>query len=179
MDQYLGEIRTFAFGQVPRGWLACSGQVVAINQNQALFSLLGTQFGGNGITTFNLPNLNGAAMLGYSSSNPMGAASGTESVTLTTPQLPAHNHNVQVVNALGTQALNNSDDYLAQICVFVTNPQSANYAVNGYAVTLSAPVVLSLASVSPTGGNTPHENRGPFLTMNVCISTTGIFPSRS
>jgi len=179
MDQYLGEIRTFAFGQVPRGWLACSGQTLPINQNQALFSLLGVQFGGNGVTTFNLPKLNGAAMLGYGNNYPMGMASGTESVTVTASQLPAHNHNVQVVNALGTQGLNNSDDYLAQICVFVTNPQSASYAVNGYAVTLNTPVLLSLASVSPTGGNIPHENRGPFLTMNVCISTTGIFPSRS
>lgn len=179
MDQYLGEIRTFGFGQIPRGWLACNGQTLSIAQNQALFSLLGVSYGGNGVTTFNLPNLQGSVMLGYGNNYAWGQTAGTESVTLNVTQLPQHNHNVRVVDALGTQALNNGDDYLARIGVFVSNPQSTNYSVNGYTATIGTPAVLAPASVVPAGGNLPHENRSPFLAMNVCIATAGVFPSRA
>lgn len=179
MDAYLGEIRTFAFGQIPRGWLACSGQTLPIAQNQALFSLLGTTYGGNGVTTFNLPNLQGSVMLGYGNSYAWGQVAGTESVTLNTTQLPQHNHNVRVVDTIGSQPLNNGDDYLARITVFVTNPQSNKYEVKGYTPTIGTPAVLAPNSVMPAGGNNPHENRSPFLTMNVCIATAGVFPSRA
>lgn len=179
MDAYLGEIRTFGFGQIPRNWLACSGQIISIAQNQALFSLLGTTYGGNGVTTFNLPNLQGSVMLGYGNSYAWGQVGGTESVTLNTTQLPPHNHNVRVVDALAVQVLNNGDDYLSRIGVFVTNPQSTNYSVNGYATTVGTPAVLAPATVTPAGGNLPHENRSSFLTVSICICTNGYFPSRA
>lgn len=180
MNPYIGEIRTFAFGQIPRGWAACSGQTLPVNQNQALFSLLGVTYGGNGTTTFNLPNLNGATMLGQGNGFTMGQKAGTEQVTLIQGQIPPHNHNINVVDAIASKALAvNTPEYLSQVCAFVTNQQSTLYAVNGYTNSLGTAVVLNPNSVGSTGGNTPHDNRGPYLTMSVCIALTGIFPSRS
>jgi microcystin-dependent protein len=183
MDAYIGEIRTFSFNRMPRGWQQCSGQLLPINQNQALFSLLGTTYGGNGVSTFALPNLQGAAMLGQGSapggSYPMGQAAGTEGVTLTVNQLPMHNHMATIINALGSQPLGGGDDYLAQISVFTGNQQSTLYAVNGYTNAIGTGAVLAPATIGVNGGNAAHENRMPFLTMSVCICVSGYFPSRN
>jgi microcystin-dependent protein len=179
MTPGLGEIRVFAFGIIPRGWAACNGQLLPLAQNQALFSLLGTYYGGNGINTFALPNLQGTTMLGYGNAYQIGQAAGTETHTLNINELPLHNHLVVAVDALGSQALNNSDDYLAQISVHTTTPSSPEYAVNGYTTAIGTAVALSPTTIGPTGGSSPHENRMPFLTMNICIALQGIFPQRN
>lgn len=179
MDNYLGEIRLFGFGGIPRGWISCSGQLLSIAQNQALFALLGTFYGGNGTTTFALPNLNGRAILGQgtgsSGSYPIGSMSGSESVTLLSPNLPAHNHlvNANISYDLGSPSTN-----------FFANSNTAGSGVtaNKAGVNLYAPAGGALTPLAPaitlTGGNLPHENRQPFLVMNYCIASAGIFPSR-
>jgi microcystin-dependent protein len=180
MDNYLGEIRIFGFGRVPRGWAACSGQLLPISQNAALFSLLGVYYGGDGITTFALPNLNGRAIIGQGTSvsgtsYPIGSAAGTESVTLLSSNLPSHNHLVSagVSYDLGSPSTN----FIANSNT-PTNVANQNKAtVNLFAPQGGTPVPLAPA-ITPSGGNLPHENRMPFLVMNYCIATTGIFPSR-
>jgi microcystin-dependent protein len=185
MEPYMGEIRVFSFGFNPKQWALCNGQTLSIQQNSALFTLLGTSFGGNGTTTFQLPNLQGATMLGIGNGGgityPLGTLGGVESVTLNTTQIPMHNHFVQVVDSLGVQQLNNSDDYLAQVGIYVSNQQSQEYASNAYTATSPAPAPVTLFpnTIAPAGGNQPHENRMPFLTLSVCIALTGIYPSRN
>lgn len=183
MDAYLSEIRVFAFGIVPRGWAACNGQLLAINTNQALFALLGTSFGGDGRTTFALPNLQGKVMLddGISSKGlgyPLGATAGSENVTLLTTQIPQHNHMLKACDGLGSQLLNNNDDYLTQLGVYTTNLQSALYAVNGYTPQLTNPVTLQPNTIASNGGSQPHNNMMPFQTVNFCMCISGVFPSR-
>ncbi len=179
MNPYVGEIRTFAFGQIPRGWAPCNGQLMAISTNTALFSILGINYGGDGRTTFALPNLQGTTMMHAGSAN-TGVTAGVESVTLLQPNLPQHTHVMQAVNVLGSQLLNNGDDYLAQPGIHAVGSDPL-YAANGYTSTTPAPspVQLTPNSIVNTGGNQPHENRMPFLTMSVCIATTGIYPSRN
>jgi microcystin-dependent protein len=183
MDYYLGELRVFSFGLIPRGWLACNGQLLAISQNQALFALLGTTYGGNGVSTFQLPNLQGTSMLGYGTGNGgtyvAGEASGTESVTLTTQQLPMHNHIVEVVDSLNTFNIGAGNNYLSQIGIQTATTPHTAFAAKGYNTTLGAPTILYPNTIAPNGGNAAHENRMPFLTLNVCIATAGIFPSRN
>lgn len=178
-EQGLGEIRVFAFDLIPRSWAPCNGQLLPINTYTALFSLLGVMYGGDGRNTFALPNFQGAAMLGASSTYPQGAIGGEESHTLLINELPMHNHFVMAVDALGTQPLNNSDDYLAQISVHTSTPASPQYAVNGYVSTVGSPVILNPATIGVAGSTQPHENRMPFLTMNICIALQGVFPSRN
>lgn len=180
MENYLGEIRLFGFGNIPKGWAACSGQLLPISQNSALFSLLGTYYGGDGRVTFALPNLNGRAVIGqgnssYGTSYPIGSAAGTETVTLLTDNLPVHNH---VVNAntsydVGSPSTNFFANSNTPTNVAVKNKATVNlFAPQGGSVTPLAPAITSF------GGGQPHENRMPFLTMNYCIATTGIYPSR-
>lgn len=179
MDPYVGEIRTFAFGQIPRGWAPCNGQLLAISTNAALFSILGTNYGGNGTTNFALPNLQGATMMHAGSPN-TGVTAGVETVTLVPANLPQHNHLLQAVNVLGSQLLNNGDDYLAQpaIRAVATDPF---YAANGYTTTIPQANAVQLIpnSIGNAGGGQPHENRMPFLTMSVCIALVGVYPSRN
>jgi microcystin-dependent protein len=180
MDNYLGEIRAFGFGIIPRGWLSCSGQILPIQQNAALFALLGTQYGGNGTTTFALPNLNGRVIVGQGTSvqGPtyiVGSMAGTESVTLLPTQLPAHNHQVQAnasydVGSPSTNFFANSNS--------PTNPATKNSATVNLFAPAGGPITPMAPSVSFTGGNGAHENRMPFLVLNYCIATSGIYPSR-
>lgn len=183
MEPYLGEIRVFAFGTIPRTWLPCNGQILAVAQNQALFSLLGTTYGGNGSTTFALPDLRGAAMVGtgaqFGLNLPLGSIGGTESVTLNPTQIPAHNHLIQGVEAQGNQPLGGADDYLAEGAVFESNAQSPIYTVNTTIPSSTNPVVLPGDSIVNTGANQPHENRSPYLVVSTCICISGIYPSRN
>ena len=180
MDNFLGEIRLFGFGRIPRGWAACSGQLMPINQNAALYSLLGTYYGGNGTTTFGLPNLNGRAVIGQgtgvSGTNyPIGSTAGTEQVTLTTNEMPAHNH-LAAANAsydLGSP----SSNFFANSNTPTSTGTVNKATVNLYAPQGGTPVPLAPA-ITSSGTNLPHENRMPFLVMNYCIATSGIFPSR-
>ncbi|RYD59409.1 MAG: phage tail protein [Sphingobacteriales bacterium] len=184
MEAYISEIRVFAFGIVPRGWAACNGQLLPINTNQALFSLLGTTFGGDGRTTFALPNLQGKVMLDdgtnttSGASYPMGATAGTENVTLLATQIPQHNHMLRAYDGLGSTPLNNNDDHLTQLGVFVGNQTSQLYAVNGYTPQPTSLVALQPNTITTTGGSQPHTNMMPYQTVNICMCISGIFPSR-
>jgi microcystin-dependent protein len=165
---YLSEIQLFACNFAPRGYAFCSGQILPIAQNTALFSLLGTTYGGNGQTTFALPDLRGRVPVhpgqGPGLSNvSLGEVGGVETVTLTANQMPAHSH-----TANGTQAAATS-----------TRP-SGNVPSGGGAYN-PTPDGSTLASgfIGSTGGSQPHENHQPYLGLNFCIAVEGLFPSRN
>ena len=179
MDNYLGEIRLFAFAKAPNGWVACNGQLLQVTTNQALFALLGNRYGGDGKTTFGVPDLRGRVPLQLNSQFAQGTAAGTETVALTTAQLPAHNHSVSAYNTAGnTGAL--ASGYPAQVASPSITPAPPP-APNMYGP-VNTPVVVDPASVGSSGASstTPaaHENRQPTIAMNYCIATLGLFPSR-
>jgi microcystin-dependent protein len=171
-DQYLGEIRMFAGNFAPLGWALCNGQLLSIAQNTALFSLLGTFYGGNGQTTFALPNLqsrvpvhqgHGAGLSPYA----MGQAGGNENVTLTQAQMPQHNHTMATLSAPGTVARPNTQ-LLAQ---------STSGSIYGPAPSDGS--ALNQAAISSAGNNQPHANVQPYLAITFIIALQGIFPPRS
>lgn len=163
-EMFLGEIRLMSFSFAPKGWAMCNGQTLAISQNQALFSLLGTQYGGNGVQTFALPDLQGRVPMHFGNGHVQGESSGEPSHMLLTSELPAHTH-------------------LAQGSPTAADQPVPTGAVLGLANNLyhaaTNQVALGPSSVAITGGSQPHENRQPFLTLNFCIALTGIFPSRN
>lgn len=155
-----------AFNYAPKGWAQANGQILAINQNQALFSLVGTTYGGNGIQTFGLPNLQGRTPVGAGNSIAYGEVSGVESVTLLSANVPQHSHSLNASGAAATSDKPIAGDLLASLGGNI-------YAASGNLVAMNP------ASVSTQGGSQPHENRQPFLVMNWCIALVGIFPSRA
>lgn len=163
-DPYLGEIRIVSFTFPPRGWATCNGQLLPINQNQALFSILGTQYGGNGVTTFALPDLRGRVPVHQSPQLPVGAAGGEESHVLTTAELPAHRHQVRASPAAGTATV-------------PTNAYPAAAPGAAYAAAANTPMLST--AVASVGGGQAHENRSPFLALNFTIALQGVFPSRN
>lgn len=178
MDPFVGELRTFAFGKTPPNWLPCDGRLLQIKQYQALYALLSIKYGGDGVNTFALPDMRGRANLGMSTTIPQGKGSGVEGVSLTTAQIPPHTHMMSAYNGAGNSAITGSDDYITQIGVFQSTPTSTLYAVNGYVPAAPAPVALQANSIATAGSGAPHENRQPFLALNVCIATQGYFPPR-
>lgn len=176
MDQYLGEIRVFPYNFIPRGWAACDGSLLAINTNTALYSLLGTQFGGNGQTTFALPDLKGRGAVGQSPNYPMGTKTGSENITLSVTQIPAHNHLLNVSSAAGTSAVNNVGP-IETIADPVINTISG-LNINSFSPNNANLTAISSLSISLAGGSIGHENRIPLLALTVCICTQGIYPSR-
>ena len=162
---FLGELRIFSFGFAPRGWATCNGQLMPINQNQALFSVLGTTFGGNGTTTFALPNLQGRVPMHTSSAYPLGDAGGEDAHHLTTAEIPGHTHQV---NASAARATTHN---------VVGNIWAATLT-NQYA-TGTATATLNPGAIANSGSSRAHENRPPMLGLNICIAIVGIFPSRS
>ncbi|MDZ4349361.1 MAG: tail fiber protein [Xanthomonadaceae bacterium] len=162
----------FGFPFAPRGWAQCNGQAVAINQNQALFALIGTTYGGNGQTTFNLPDLRGRTPVHFSASVPQGTMAGVESVTLTSSQMPAHTHTVSA-----TTDQPNVRNFDGAVFASAINAQDGS-PVNTYG-SATDPVPLNAGSVSVAGGSQPHSNLQPSLVMNFCIALVGVFPSRS
>ncbi len=169
-DNFLGEIRMVGFNFAPRGWALCNGQVLPISQNTALFALVGTFYGGNGTSTFALPNLQGAVPVdqGVADSGTqyfIGETGGTETVTLLQAELPAHNHSPAQAVAGSIRTDKHSP----------ANAQPAGHStVNVYAAKANA----TMAPLPASGQNQPHENRQPFLVMNFIIALTGIFPQR-
>ncbi|GAB3399764.1 tail fiber protein [Schumannella luteola] len=170
MDQpFIGQITLFAGPFAPKNWAFCNGQLLPINQNQALFSLLGTTYGGNGVQTFGLPDLRGRIALHWGqrpggASRTWGESGGEVGHTLTVPELPGHTHVAAASSAAGTAA----------------SPADAVWAAGAkpaYATSAGA-AQLSGAAVSATGGNQPHENRPPELALSYIIAINGIFPSR-
>lgn len=166
-EAFLGEIRLVAFQFAPKGWALCNGQLLAISQNQALFSLLGTFYGGNGVQTFGLPDLQGRSPMHRSNSAQQGDRAGAETVTLTQAQLPAHSH------ALAASA----DTANASVPGGALPAAKPRGGINRYAPT--ADVSLVGSSIDIAGQNQPHNNMQPFLTMNYVIALAGIFPSRN
>ncbi len=167
---FLGEIRLFPWDWSVRGWALCSGQLLPINQNQALFSLLGTTYGGNGIQTFALPDLRGRTPLapGQLAGGPnyvLGEQIGEESHILILPEIPIHGHTVTASSGTADQV----------------SPTVARWANGGHAAysTDKPDGTMHPAAVGTTGGNQAHENRSPFLAMNYSIALQGIFPSRN
>lgn len=173
---YLSEIRVFPWDWAPKGWMLCQGQQLSIATNTALFSLLGTTFGGNGTTTFALPDLRSRVANHFGqgpglSSYVMGQLAGTETVTLLATQIPAHTH---LWTASSGDASQNPplNAYLGKV-----NRTNIGY-LNGFAAPGGSAVVLG-NTPSNAGGGQPHTNIQPVLTLNFCIATQGIFPSRN
>lgn len=165
MDEpFLGEIQFVAFNYAPRGWAFCNGQLLPINQNQALFSLLGTMYGGNGQTTFALPDLRGRVPLGYSGADPQGSAGGAEAVTLSSIHLPPHLHTF-AVSERPASSTSPTGKHLA----------SGTRTYGGPA----ANTALAADSVTNAGGSQAHTNMQPYLTLQAVIALQGIFPSRN
>jgi microcystin-dependent protein len=169
-EPFVGEIRIFGFNFAPIGWALCNGQLLPISQNTALFSLLGTTYGGNGTSNFALPNLQGRIPIHQGtgaglSPYVIGQTGGTESTTLTVGELPAHNHPVNAHNGVGT---------LARPAASVPARSSAEaYAPAPDGTTMDA------GMIGDTGSGQPFNNLQPYLVLNVCISLLGIFPSRN
>lgn len=166
-DPFLGEMRWVAFDYAPRGWAKCDGQVLAISNNQALFSLLGTTYGGNGQTTFALPDMRGRAPIHVDSAYPLGTWLGEESHTLTVNEIPSHSHTLKADPQEATAAVPGSTLYLAK----------TSAGTSAYGATAGA--ALSSGALASAGGSQPHENMKPFITMNCVMALQGIFPSRN
>lgn len=183
MDNYIGEIRAFPYDRIPGadGWVPCEGQILTVMQNQALFALLGYVYGGNGTTTFALPDLRGRAILGtgtssvFGSNYPIGTKGGVESVTLAPTQIPPHTHNVMAMNENGGFLLNNAAPTEMLAKPLINNVPGLTF--NAYRDTLPN-TMLNPASVESTGGSVSHENRVPLLALKMCICTKGVFPPR-
>lgn len=173
-DQYLGEIRAFGFNFAPVGWAQCNGQLLSIQQYTALFSLLGTYYGGNGTSNFGLPDMRGRAPLSQSTNGQynMGQMSGTETVTLNTAQVPQHNHFARAVSSAPTTTNRPVNNIFAQS----TASGSAAGAVYTGATNL---ITINQATIQPYGQNQPHNNLQPYLAMTYCIALAGIYPSRN
>jgi microcystin-dependent protein len=173
---FLGEIKLFSINFPPKGWALCNGQLLPIGQNQPLFALLGTTYGGNGQNNFALPNLQGRVPIHFSNAHVLGEAGGSTAVTLTMGQLPAHTHLPSAKNTIGDSNLP-AGKVLAQT-VAVQQDQSS-VAVNMYSNNGSFGKTLNPGAIGSTGGSQPHNNMMPYLTLNFCIALQGIFPSRN
>lgn len=162
-EPFVSEMRAFAFGFCPKGWADASGQLLNINSNQALYALLGTNHGGNGVTTFNLPDLRGRTPVGTGDNYALGQRAGLESVTLTTAQMPAHTHIHMATTAPATHATPTPGALLAQA-------QNAGLYADATATNTALPTGVA-------GGGQPVTTRDPYLAITWCVALTGIFPS--
>jgi microcystin-dependent protein len=172
-DPFVAEIRMYGFNFPPKGWAFCDGQLLPLSQNTALFSLLGTFYGGDGKTNFALPNLQGSGPMAPGQAQggslyDLGQNGGEQSVTLIQSEIPSHIHQVMAAAQLGTTA--------------VPSPSvgpSRSRGVNLYQQNTSQNIVqMSPSSLAPAGGSQPHNNMMPYLTLNFCIALQGVFPAR-
>lgn len=173
MDPFVAEIRIFPFNFAPKGWAFCSGQILPLSQNTALFSLLGTTYGGNGQSNFALPNLDGRAPMHPGqgpglSLHDLGEMGGSETVSLLISEIPGHNHALKANTTAATKSTpaGNSLSRVSGATPFATPP--ATPTVN-----------LAAQSISPAGGGQPHNNMQPYLTLNFCIALQGVYPPRT
>jgi microcystin-dependent protein len=167
-EPFISEIRIFSFGFPPRGWAFCNGQLLPINQNQALFSLLGTTFGGNGQTNFSLPNLQGKTPIHFGNGFTLGETGGEQAHTLNIQEIPAHSHTLNATNASTANTNLPANNFLsksapAEIYASVGNNFQA----------------LHPSAVTNIGGSQAHINMQPFITLNFCIALQGLFPSQT
>jgi microcystin-dependent protein len=166
LDPHLGEIQFVAFNFAPQGWALCNGQLLPINQNQALFSLLGTMYGGNGQTNFALPNLRGRVVISAGDDFVPGQAGGTESVTLTVGQLPAHVHSYPVADHRGSTGDPGT-------------PSGAYFASGEPAYALAGNATFAPNAVTSVGGSQAHTNMQPYLVLTAIIALQGIYPNQN
>ncbi|MFC5676806.1 phage tail protein [Aeromicrobium endophyticum] len=160
-EPFMGEIRAFTFNFVPKGWAACNGQLLPINQNQALFSLLGVQYGGNGVTNFALPNLQGRGSVHAGGDYVIGQAGGSDTHTLSVDEMPQHVHAVSAGGSATT-----------------ADPRRGLWA-DGGSYGDGADTAMAAGTIGNSGGSQPHENMPPHLPVTYAIALTGIFPSRN
>ena len=170
-DQFVAEIRIFGFNFAPTGWALCNGQILPISQNTALFSLLGTTYGGNGQSTFALPDMQGNAPMHPGqgpglSLHDLGEQSGTEFVTLLDSEMPAHSHTLGTTNQTGEDRTPTGETLSKAVGGNIYGPTTNIVQFNPAALPLS-------------GGSSPHNNMMPYLTLNFCIALQGIFPPRT
>ena len=171
-DPFVAEIRVFPFNFAPRGWAFCNGQLMPISQNTALFSLLGTNYGGDGRSTFGLPNLQGSAAMhpgpgpGLSLRN-LGETGGSDTVTLLPSEMPSHTHALVASNEIGEDRKAAGEAVARSTGGPLYGPVPATL------------VALAPEAVQPAGGGLPHNNLMPYLTMNFCIALQGVFPPRT
>jgi microcystin-dependent protein len=173
-DAFVAEMRMFPFNFAPKGWAFSDGQILPISQNTALFALLGTIYGGDGKSTFALPNLQDSCAIGSGqgpglSYRDLGETGGTPSVTLIESEMPAHTHNLQGAIALATTSLPSNQTALAK------STGGSAYKKTPFGSTN----FMSFQSLAPSGGDQPHNNMMPYLTLNICIALQGVFPSRN
>lgn len=177
---FIGQVMMTGFSFAPRFFAQCNGQLLPIAQNQALFSLLGTQYGGNGQTTFALPDLRSRTPIGFASSvdaswQPpavqIGQTGGAENVTLLSSNVPSHTHTANASTTAGNNRIPSGRVYATS-----TNTTAA---LNLYGPSSGPVVVMNPATVVAAGGNQPHTNLQPYTTLNFCIALSGIFPSRN
>jgi microcystin-dependent protein len=164
-DPYMGEIRIVSFNFPPKGWAFCNGQLLPINQNQALFSLLGTMYGGNGQTTFALPDMRSRIPVHFSQAFAVGQTGGEEHHTIGSAEMPQHQHTAQ-----GTTSNADSPIPTGNLLGAANNAYASANAGN-----LTA---LDPTSIGLVGGSQPHENMQPYLVLNYCIALVGIYPAR-
>jgi microcystin-dependent protein len=172
-DQFVAEIRIFPFNFPPTGWAFCDGQIMPISQNTALFSLLGTTYGGDGKSTFALPDLQGSAPMQPGqgqglSLRDLGEQSGVESITLLVSEIPVHKHQMEADN------VDPADLNIPAPARTLAVSQNAF----AYQTSTSGLGLMALQSLPPAGGGLPHNNMQPYLTLNFCIALQGIFPQR-
>lgn len=167
-EPFLAEVRLFGFNFAPRGWAFCDGQSLPINQNQSLYSLLGTIYGGDGRTYFNLPDLRGRTPVHEGNGHRIGQKSGSETVTLTTGQMPSHEHTVKASNSPATQGTAAGH--------FLGDPVAAFPAYGPYTGTDETPLASAVQFV---GGGQAHNNMQPYIAVTFCIALRGLFPSRN
>ncbi|WP_068613660.1 phage tail protein [Paenibacillus tuaregi] len=163
-ETFLGEIRAFSCNYAPRGWAECNGQLLPIATNQPLFSLLGTTYGGDGVNNFALPDLRGRVPVHPGNGITLGQASGESAHTLTTQEMPAHNH-----LAMGDATGSTSNDPSGKVW---GKPSSADYAAEPN-------TTMSPAALGTSGGSQPHTNMQPYSVLTFCIATTGFYPPRN
>jgi microcystin-dependent protein len=165
-EPFLGEIKIVSFNFAPKGWALCNGQLLPINQNQALFSILGTTYGGDGRVNFGLPNLQGSVPFHVGNAFTLGQVGGEINHTLSQSEMPAHTHVV-------TASSNAADQ------VDPTNNYWAKGSASAYADAASINNAMAAVAITSVGGSLPHNNMAPYLVLNFCIALQGIFPSRS
>lgn len=175
MDPFVAEIRIFPFNFAPKGWAFCDGQLLPLSQNTALFSLLGTTYGGDGKSTFALPDMQGNAPMHPGqgpglSLHDLGETGGSEFVTLLESEIPSHSHGMMAANLPSDQAA-------------PTPTRSMARSINAFAYVAGSPtpalVQMNAQTLAPAGGDQPHNNMQPYLTLNFCIALQGVYPPRT
>jgi microcystin-dependent protein len=164
-EPFLSEIRIMSFNFPPKGWALCDGQLLPINQNQALFSLLGTTYGGNGQTTFGLPDLRGRAPIHEGSGHTLGEKGGEQAHTVSISELPTHTHSLLGTSSTGTLLIAAGNLYGASPTLTYNSPSNLG--------------AMSAGAIANVGGSQAHLNMQPFLVLSFCIALQGIFPSQT